>query len=102
MLHLAGCCVGEGHRHDLIERSASRFDHRNDAADEFAGLACAGGSLDYQRGVQVIANLITRRLIGEVFFLMIAVRTIDFGRSNTRSSDRESTRLYSSHVRNSY
>ena len=70
---LARGLLGESHRHDPVELAAAAREHRDDPADQRGGFAGAGGGLDDQRGVEVVADTIAHALIGD-----LAQRSVGF------------------------
>ena len=63
-LQLAGGLLGEGHGDDSVELGAPARERRDDPADQRGGLAGAGGGLDEERGVEVVADAVAHALVG--------------------------------------
>ena len=63
-LQFAGRLLGERHRDDSRQLPASRPDHRHDSIHQRRGLAGARRRLDYERDIEIVANPIAHRLVG--------------------------------------
>ena len=63
-LQLARRFLGERHRDDPRQLAAPRPDHRYDSIHQRGGLAGARCRLDHERDVEIVANPIAHRLVG--------------------------------------
>ena len=73
-LELSGGLLGEGHGDDSAKLGAPARQRRDDPVDQRGGLAGAGGGLDDERGVEVVADAVAHALVGNLARRAVGVR----------------------------